>query len=215
MWSFLTQSPHSWFTASHSGIQAVRLVCWARFGYRQSMRQQRYFFDNLDGDGLSPETSHPKYVAVAPNYFWSEDEDGSPFGNDSGNDTLRNLEQHFVAGGADGNAAGVIASQLIDWGLVPEGLWEGTQEEIVAWLDADDIHHSYILSEVNVFIAGACGYFKISGRIHPTLNFWAERATMLLEHVVDEWEAHTHGSELGRYSDYCRDVRAVIGAAEG
>ncbi|GAA4905825.1 hypothetical protein LX16_3455 [Stackebrandtia albiflava] len=102
---------------------------------------------------------------------------------------------------------------MAEWALVPEHLWESSQDDIVAWLDADASHIRFIRAEVDAYIAGACGQFKISGWIHPALRFWAERAMMLLEHVLDEWEQRTFAVEPGRYAERLAATRAVIAAA--
>lgn len=176
------------------------------------MPAQRYT-PHLDTDGLSPQTSHPSYVAVAPDSFWSESDTMAPFGSDSGSDMLRALEEHYHAGRGDGHAPGCVAEVIGDWALVPDEIWESSQPEIVAWLDADGEHIGFIHAEIAAFVAGAIGQFKISGSIHPLLRFWAERALMLLEHVIDPWEIERSGAPVGRYVDRLAETRAVIAAA--
>lgn len=168
--------------------------------------------DDLD-EGLSPSTSHPAYVAVAPDWFWDAGNPLAPFGSDDGNDTLRTLEDHYRDGGGDGHAPGCIANLLVEWELVPESIWESSQEQIVAWLNSGDSNIRFIHAEIDAYIAGAVGQFKISGWIHPALRFWAERAMMLLEHIVDPWEQKKFGSAPGTYADKLTATRAVIDAA--
>ena len=93
---------------------------------------------------------------------------------------------------------------------IGEGIAEA---EIVAWLDADDDHVGFLHAEVNAYIAAACGQFKTSGWIHPALRFWAERALMLLEHVLAPWGQKAFGSPPDRYADKLSATRAVIQAA--
>jgi len=169
--------------------------------------------DDREGEGLSPSTSHPAYVAVAPDWFWAEDDGRAPFGNDDGNDTLRALEEYYADGGGDGHVPGHIANLIVEWALVPETVWESSQQEIVDWLEADDGHVRSIHGEIDAYIAAACGQFKISGWIHPALRFWAERAMMLLEHVLAPWEKQAFDAEPGRYDDRLAATRAVIDAA--
>lgn len=168
---------------------------------------------DLEGEGLSPQTSHPAYVAAVPEWFWAEDDLRAPFGSDDGNDTFRTLERYYAAGGYDSHAPRVIANLIGNWALVPEEIWESSAEDIVAWLDADENNIRFIQGEVHAFIAGACGQFKISGWIHPVLRFWAERALMLLEHVLDDWEQQNHDTEPGGYTERLAATRTVLDAA--
>jgi uncharacterized protein YfeS len=166
-----------------------------------------------DQDGLSPATSHPDYVAVAPEWFWSTDDPRAPFGSDDGHDTLSTLQEHFIQGGGDEHVPGCIANLIGDWALVPEQVWDSSAEEITAWLDADENHVRFLHGEIDVYIAAACGQFKISGWIHPALRFWAERALMLLEHVLDPWEQQTFPTDPDFYQDKLAGTRMVIQAA--
>lgn len=170
------------------------------------------YLDNAE-TGLSPKSSHPDYVAVASDWFWSEDDPRAPFGSDEGHDTLSALRAHFTEGGGDEHIPGCIASLVVDWALVPEHVWESSQEEIVAWLNTNENHSRFLHGEINVYIAAACGQFKTSGWIHPALRFWAERAMMLLEHVLDPWEQETHSAEPGAYDEKLAATRRVIEAA--
>lgn len=102
-----------------------------------------------DQDGLSPATSHPDYVAVAPEWFWSTDDPRAPFGSDDGHDTLSTLQEHFIQGGGDEHVPGCIANLIVDWALVPEQLWDSSAEEITAWLDADENHARFLHGEID------------------------------------------------------------------
>ncbi|SEE96897.1 hypothetical protein [Ruania alba] len=170
------------------------------------------YLDNSQA-GLSPDTSHPAYVAAAPEWFWNEDDPRAPFGTDDGHDTLSTLQEHFIQGGTDEHVPGCIASLITDWALVPETVWTSSQEEIVVWLDADENHVRFLHGEIDVYVAAACGQFKTSGWIHPALRFWAERALMLLEHVLGPWEQKTFGAAPGTYDEKLAATRAVIAAA--
>lgn len=170
------------------------------------------YIDNIQS-GTSPETSHPDYVAVAPEWFWNEGDPRAPFSSDDGHDTLQVLQGHFIKGGMDEHIPGCIAELIVDWDLVPEHIWDSSQEEITAWLNADANHVAFLHSEVDAYIAAACGQFKTSGWIHPALRFWAERAMMLLEHVLAPWEQTAFGTEPGSYEEKLAATRAVIAAA--
>lgn len=170
------------------------------------------YLDRAD-DGLSPSTSHPGYVAAAPAWFWSEDDPRAPFGSDAGHDMLSALHEHFGRGGSDAHVPGCVATVIADGELVPERIWDSSADEIGAWLDADEHHRGYLHSEIDLYVAAACGQFKISGWIHPALRFWAERALMLLEHVLLPWEQSTLGLAADRHDPRLAAVRAVIHAA--
>lgn len=96
---------------------------------------------------------------------------------------------------------------------MPASIWESLQDEIVGWLDADSNNIRFIHGEIDAYIAGALGQFKISGWIHPALRFWAERALLLLEHVIDPWAQQAFGVAPGNYADKLTATRAVIEAA--
>lgn len=170
------------------------------------------YLDDPD-EGLSPSTSHPAYVASAPDWFWSEDDPRAPFGSDSGHDMLSALEDHFRRGGGDAHVPGCVATVITDGDLVPERIWDSSAEEIGAWLAADESHRGFLHSEIALYVAAACGQFKISGWIHPALRFWAERALMLLEHVLLPWEHATLGVPEDRYDARLTAIRSVIDAA--
>ncbi|EWS82451.1 hypothetical protein BF93_10945 [Brachybacterium phenoliresistens] len=172
-------------------------------------RQKPVPYLDRDDDGLSPATSHPAYVAAAPDWFWSEDDPRAPFGTDDGHDTLSTLHEHFAQGGTDAHVPGCIAALIVDWGLVPESVWDSSQEEIVAWLDAHADNARFLHGEIDAYVAAACGQFKISGWIHPTLRFWAERALMMLEHVLAPWELAASAVD----EEQLAVTRAVIAAA--
>ena len=163
--------------------------------------------------GLSPDTSHPDYAAAAPEWFWSENDPRAPFGSDDGHDALSTLQEHFTQGGGDEHVPGCVAGLIADWELVPEQIWESSAEEITAWLDADENHVRFLHGEVDAYIAAACGQFKISGWIHPALRFWAERAMMLLEQVLEPWEKKTFNIQPGAYDEKLGATRAVVAAA--
>lgn len=176
-------------------------------------RTNRIPYLDTDEEGLSPATSHPDYVAAAPAWFWSDIDPNAPFGSDDGNDTLRTLEEHFRQGGGDEHVPGCIATLIVEWALVPEEIWDSSAEEITAWLDADGNHVRFLHGEIDAYIAAACGQFKTSGWIHPSLRFWAVRALMLLEHVLHPWEEKAFGAEPGAYDTKLAASRAVIAAA--
>lgn len=168
----------------------------------------------LDGlDGLARATSHPAYVAVAPDWFWAADDPRAPFGSDDGHDTLRHLEEYFFDGGSDDEVPGALVELLDDWALVPEELWTGSPDALVAWLDTDEPHVRFLHGEIDAYVAAAVAHFKVAGGVHPQLRAWAERACAVLETVVDPWEQRAYGAGPGRYDERVVAVRTVLAAA--
>ncbi len=70
-------------------------------------------------EGVSAATSHPRFVAAAPEDFWySSIDDYSPFGNYTGNDTLRNLEDCLTENSPDADAAEFVRNMIYaEWGF--------------------------------------------------------------------------------------------------
>jgi len=157
-------------------------------------------------DGLAAETSHPAFVAVAPEWFYDQGDPRTPFGNDDGYDALRDLEEWYGSGGDDEHAPGRVAALLEDWGLVPEAVWDRDSAGVRTWLEQDESHVRFMHGEVNARIAGALGQFKIIGWIHPALRFWAEQG-LAMAGLLNEWETRTFGVEP---DDVGRDRRAVV-----
>ncbi|MET7637274.1 hypothetical protein [Streptomyces sp. NPDC005438] len=149
------------------------------------------FLDDPD-EGLSPSTSHPAFVAVAPPWCFDEGDPSAPFGSDDGHDTLRDLEEWYASGGGDEHAPGRVAALVEDWGLVPEEVWDRDAAGVRAWLDADDAHIRFLHGEVSARLAGALGQFKIAGHVHPALRSWAEQA-LAMAGLLEEWERGTFG----------------------
>jgi uncharacterized protein YfeS len=70
--------------------------------------------------GLSPAASHPTYVAIAPESFYSGTDEFAPFGNDDGHDILGSLEDWYVAGGQDEDVPGFLVETFA---VPPGGPW--------------------------------------------------------------------------------------------
>lgn len=169
------------------------------------------FLDDRE-EGLSTETSHPAFVAVAPEWFYDQGDPRTPFGGDDGHDTLRDLEQWYATGGDDDHAPGRVAALLGDWDLVPEEVWGRDSVGVTAWLDQDESHVRYLHGEVNARIAGALGQFKIIGWIHPALRSWAEEA-LAMAGLLEAWERNAFNVEPDESARRRRALMAEILAA--
>jgi uncharacterized protein YfeS len=115
--------------------------------------------------GISPVTSHPRFVAAASEDFWySCIDDYSPFGNDTGNDTLRSLEEWLTANGPDANTADFVRNMIYEeWGfdnrtyltLIDDKSLAGLHEDVGQFLN--DVQDKAV-------IAAALGQLKITGK---------------------------------------------------
>ena len=168
---------------------------------------------DIDGEGPSPTTSHPNYIAAVPDWFWSEEDPRAPFGTDDGHDTFSALQTYFADGGRDRDVPGFVARLISGWDLVPDAMWDGSTVAVLAWLDADTVHARFLHGQIDVYVAAACGQFKISGGIHPSLRSSAERAVTLMELALVPWAQKTFGSETDWYDEKVAATRAVIAAA--
>ena len=121
-----------------------------------------YYFDDEE-EGLARETSHPFFVEhAAADFYYDCADDFSPFGNDSGHDTLSNLQDWYKERTAGAKAATFLRNLLTnDWGFDTSylGVIELTQ------LDAMSRDELSLNSEIDrAVIATAFGQFKIAGQ---------------------------------------------------
>jgi uncharacterized protein YfeS len=132
--------------------------------------QPSHYFDDPE-TGLSRETSHPRFVELAPEDFYYDCvDDFSPFGSDDGNDTLSALEEWYRDGGDDGQVSTFLNELLEDWDFgLPGNLIRADAEAIEKWLAIDDMHENYLQAECRARVATAFGQLKITGRIAPDI----------------------------------------------
>lgn len=124
------------------------------------------YVDDMDGEGTSPSTSHPQFVAVAPDWFYEEMYDFAPFGSDDGSDALRGLEDWLSENGADAEPVVYLTQTLAESGFsIPEGLADASEEELLAWVHADSMNESALLFEACTRVATALGQVKITGKL--------------------------------------------------
>jgi uncharacterized protein YfeS len=84
-------------------------------------------FDDEDEEfwELSPENSHPNAITILTDeFYWDEGDDNSPFGNDTGNDTLKLFqkwrEKHWM------ETPIKFLDQLLDKWEVTNDFWDVT-----------------------------------------------------------------------------------------
>ena len=126
--------------------------------------------------GLSPDTSHPRFVAVTEEDFWYDcTDDFSPFGNDAGSDTLSSLEEWLTEHGAEANVADFVREMLSEqWDM---------DENYLTIVNADDIrqlygsqHQNFNDSQDQAVIAAALGQFKTAGETGVEIREMAMQA---------------------------------------
>ncbi|MHA7619654.1 hypothetical protein ACX12M_14140 [Cellulosimicrobium cellulans] len=125
------------------------------------------FLDDPD-EGLSPATSHPAFVSLAPEPFYDEGEDLAPFGNDSGHDALRDLEEWYAADGRDDALPAFVDGLLAAWDLgVPEDVWASGRQGVADRLRGGDVDEAALAAEARAQIAIVLGQLKIRGGLIP------------------------------------------------
>lgn len=116
-------------------------------------------------EGTSKETSHPNFVAAAPEDFWySGGDEYTPFGNDSGHDTLRYLEVWLSENGAQADVAEFIKDLIYNaWGLEDRDYLMLTDSQALTKLhySAEQFLHDM---QDQAVIAAAFGQLKITGQ---------------------------------------------------
>ena len=128
------------------------------------------YIDDPD-EGLSPRTSHPRFVELAPESFFDESDDFSPFGNDDGNDALRDLEEWLEEEGVDADPLEFLQELLESWDLgLPEGVLQYSPERLIAFCGQDDLHERYVTAHANASIAVALGQLKTVGTVSEELT---------------------------------------------
>jgi uncharacterized protein YfeS len=142
------------------------------------------YFDDSE-EGLARETSHPFFVehTVADFYYDSAD-DFSPFGNDSGNDTLRDLEEWYQERNAGAKAATFLRNLIANgWGFDANylELSDLKQLEIISHDDQS------INSEIDkAVIATVFGQFKITGQADKAMLQMATYAFQRQRYVAEK-----------------------------
>lgn len=130
-----------------------------------------HYFDDPES-GLSPQTSHPRFVELAPDaFFYDVCDDFSPFGSDDGNDTLAFLEDWYRDGGKDNEILLFLEDFLDSWDLpVPDEMLSADKATLEKWLAEDRMNERYLGAECRATVAAAFGQLKIAGRAEPAIR---------------------------------------------
>lgn len=119
-------------------------------------------FDDEELWELSPENSHPNAVAIlTDDFYWDEIDDNSPFGNDTGNDTLKHFQEWREKNWTETPIA--FLDQLLGNWEVTNDFWEVTDaSEAQKLLEQDEF--SFIERD-EVIIALAFGQLLLAGKV--------------------------------------------------
>jgi uncharacterized protein YfeS len=165
----------------------------------QSAPRATRFFDD-ENEGLSRSTSHPNFVAVAPEDFYYDcADDFSPFGNDDGSDTLASLTEWYREGGHDAKIMRFLKGLLADWDFgLPRNIIRADHAVVETWLLGNEMNDTYLQSECRARVATAFGQLKIVGTVIPELLDEADasltRLLWLNARAVTVYPAWAHGS---------------------
>ena len=127
------------------------------------MTDRRYFDD--EETGLSPETSHPTFVALCADddFVYDCTNDFSPFGSDAGADTLAALDDWFRES-RDRPTREFVDQMMDEWGMELPDLLETDGTVVRRWLADDELSNHF--SQINpMLIATAFGELKITGSV--------------------------------------------------
>lgn len=170
---------------------------------------KKFYYDDPEGDGLSPKTSHPRFVKLAiAEFYYDCTDDFSPFGNDDGADILYELEDWFREHKGKGNIIEWLFDTIDGYGFKYQS------RPVASMLDLDSL--SRIQSEEPHFIdcmdrciiAAAFGQIKISGKINSELLGLAN-ITIKRQALLTKKDDPISREYLSRLEIMSRDLRTI------
>lgn len=133
----------------------------------------KFYFDDEE-EGLSPQTSHPKFNEIISDYFYFDCMDEfSPFGNDEGAEILYALQDWYKEKKGKGNVLKWLYNRIDGYGFEYESEWASKIldiEELNSILEEDEF---LLLCMDEAIIATAFGQYKIEGKIDKSLKLVA------------------------------------------
>jgi uncharacterized protein YfeS len=134
-----------------------------------------YYFDDGE-EGLARETSHPFFVEHATaDFYYDQGDDFSPFGNDTGHDLLRELEEWYQERGANAKAATWLKELIRAWGFDVAYLSYSSQAE----LELVNLEEQYLNDVLDqAVIATILGQYKIAGKADKGMQTMVAHAFM-------------------------------------
>ncbi|NHZ33152.1 hypothetical protein [Massilia rubra] len=126
---------------------------------------KQYYFDY--DEGMNRDNCHPRFAKLASeDFYYNECDDFSPFGSDTGHDTLTMLQDWYQEGGRDRHIASFVRRLFADWDCpIPKGMWRAQAAEMERWLALDELNERFLTDEWRVRVATAFGQLRISGDI--------------------------------------------------
>ncbi|MGW2090634.1 hypothetical protein [Promicromonospora sukumoe] len=154
-------------------------------GYLARQQARGIYVDDYD-DGLAPETSHPTFVAVAPESFYDGADEFAPFGNDAGHDILGALADWYLAGGSDDDVPTFLVDALAGYG-VPDGMWAADSDVARAWvLAADEEDDHLVTAAAQTAVGVALGQLKIRGHVTSAVRRIGWQAVTLRRELIEQ-----------------------------
>ena len=148
-----------------------------------------YYFDDNE-EGLARETSHPFFVEHATaDFYYSCIDEFSPFGNDSGADTLSDLQDWYNERGANDKALTFLKRQIENWGLGSAYLAITELAQVDAIIAETDGFCNEIDKAV---IATVFGQFKIAGKCDKAMLPIAAAAFQRQRYVAEKARTREH-----------------------
>lgn len=141
-----------------------------------------YYFDDEE-EGLARETSHPFFVEHATaDFYYDGGDDFSPFGNDTGHDLLRELEEWYQERGANAKAATWLRQLIEAWGFDAAYLGYATSAE----LESVNLKEQYLNDVLDqAVIATILGQYKIAGKADKGMQKMVELAFMRQRYMTE------------------------------
>ncbi|GEE03273.1 hypothetical protein nbrc107696_37190 [Gordonia spumicola] len=148
-----------------------------------------YHFDEAAGS-LSPETSHPRFVALAPESFYSATDEFAPFGSDDGNDVLRDMEAWYEQRDPGVDPEGFLDDLLEGWAFdLPDDVLDFPDDRLLA-LAADGSAEARLVAVGQACIAAAVGQLKIEGVVSPSMQIRGRAGVRVLRCLYTDTARH-------------------------
>lgn len=168
-----------------------------------------YYFDDPE-EGLSPQTSHPRFASLAKeNFYYSCSDELSPFGSDDGSDTFSLLEEWYQEKKFEEESISqFLCDHLETWDLAPANII--IEEGIKSWEEWwQQGNHIYCLeSNCRAGIACALGQLKITGTIDPEMIDTALKSIECMHWV----RRVCYGEEWPEQTEYLESMKKILEA---
>lgn len=155
-------------------------------------------------EDLSPRTSHPRAArALAEPFFWDISDDNSPFGNDSGTDTLAAFYE-WREENPEASPIAFLDELLARWEVASDH-WDLVDEGEVHAVGAED--EFSLLTRDEVILALAFSQLVVEGRIDPEVR---RRALIALKRQALPALLHGWGERMVERAERLERMKAVL-----